>query len=116
MYIKKRIKTQRIVIVPYPLAKGVKDAGLAEIDRDHRNKGRMMCGFHYIIRLDGMIEPARELEQRGNYRRKYNHDSVYVCLVGDEKTFTKEQLASLDEVVEDELLDLWPDAEVINLT
>jgi len=114
MFIKKRDNTRHIVIVSSK-TKPEEDIGVRELDRIHRDKGCVMVGFHYVIRRDGMVETGRELERRGHYRRRYNPDSVYVCLIGSSGNFTKEQDLVLPDIV-DELSDMWPDAEVIDMT
>lgn len=113
MFIKQRTKTNHIVILA--TATGLEDIGVKELDRQHRDKGCMMVGYHYVIRRDGMVETGRELDRLGHHSRRYNKDSVYVCLVGSDGNFTDEQLNALVEI-EKELTDLYPKAETIDLT
>lgn len=114
MFIKKRIRTNHIVILSSQTGPE-EDIGVFELDRKHRDKGCLMVGYHYIIRRDGMVETGRELDRLGHHRRKYNKDSVYVCLIGKDGNFTEEQLAVLPDI-EDELKDLYPSADVIDMT
>jgi N-acetylmuramoyl-L-alanine amidase len=114
MFIMKRLRTDNIVILATDTPPQT-DIGVKEIERMHRDKGCACIGYHYVIKRDGMIETGRELERRGHHSRRYNRDSVYVCLVGTDGNFTDEQLASLVEI-ETELTDLYPEAEIIDLT
>lgn len=114
MFIKDRINTNNIIILGSNTEEH-EDIGAEELDRRHRDKGCIMIGYHYIIRRDGMVETGRELDKLGHYKRKYNKDSVYVCLIGKEENFTQEQLLVLPDI-EDELRDLYPRAKVMNLT
>ena len=113
MFIKNRTKTNNIIVLTTK-TEAKEDIGVRELDRLHRDKGCVMVGFHYIIKRDGMVETGRELDKLGHHRRKYNRDSVYVALVGKDDNLTDEQAVSLDEILE-ELKDLYPEAEVLEL-
>lgn len=112
MFIKNRTYTKYIVLVS-TMTDAKTDIGFKELDRQHRDKGSVMCNFHYIVRRDGMIETGRELDKLGNHIRSMNKSSVYVCLIGSEENLTQKQHDSLDEIVK-ELEDLYPDAQVVN--
>lgn len=84
------------------------DWGLAEIDDLHKSYGwrspsGIHCGYHYVIRRSGKLELGRpEHEQGAHAGRKYNHDSLGICLIGgvDDKlrpqdNFTDEQEETL---------------------
>lgn len=114
MFIKKRTNTNHIVILSSKTGPE-EDIGITELERQHRDKGCVMVGYHYVIRRDGTIETGRELDRMGHHRRKYNKDSVYVCLIGSDKNFTKAQLAVLPEI-EEELLELYPNSQTIDMT
>lgn len=114
MFIKNRNKTNNIIFLASQ-TEANEDIGVSELDRKHRDKGCVMVGYHYIIRRDGMVETGRELDKLGHHRRTYNRDSVYVCLIGKGGNFTKEQLEAVQEI-EAELTDLYPKAEIIDLT
>jgi N-acetyl-anhydromuramyl-L-alanine amidase AmpD len=114
MFIKNRIRTDYIIILPTKTNPD-EDIGFKELDRRDRNKGAVMCGSHYIIKRDGMVETSREVDQRGNRRRKYNATAVFVDIVGKDENFTQAQLEALPDI-EDELRDLYPPAELLDLT
>lgn len=80
------------------------DIGFKEIDRWHRDKGWVGCGYHFIIRRDGTVEPGRSLDIRGAHIEGHNHHAVGVCLVGGtsgpklqrpQANFTDEQMVAL---------------------
>lgn len=54
----------------------------ADIDRWHREQGWSGIGYHYVIPLDGSIEPGRELEQAGAHVQGHNAKTIAVCYIG----------------------------------
>lgn len=112
MYIKNRTETKYIILLP---TKTKANTGFKEIDRRDRDRGAVMCGAHYIIKQDGMVETGRELDKRGHRRRKFNDRAVYIDIVGKDKEFTKAQYAVAPDII-DELRDLYPKAEVLDFT
>ena len=69
--------------------------GLYDIDKWHRDKGFIKCGYHYVVRRSGEIEEGRELYEKGAHCLGYNHNSIGVAYVG-----TKEPtVAQLDSLV-----------------
>lgn len=91
------------------------DVGMKEIDVWHRQRGFLAtptspaCGYHLVIRRNGVIEKGRPEERPGAHAEGYNADSLAVCLVGGlkpdgktpENNFTTEQLAALKKVLAD---------------
>lgn len=114
MYIRNRNKTTKIVILGTD-TDPKEDLSADDVDRLDRNRGMVMIGCHYLIRLDGMVETGRPLEKRGNRRRTLNPVSVFIDLVGKADHFTTEQLDSLQEI-EAELRELYPNAEAFDYT
>lgn len=80
-----------------------RDVRAAEIKRWHtKERGWNDIGYHYVIDLDGTIEPGRPIEVAGAHCTGHNADSIGICYVGgcDAKmqpkdTRTEEQKASL---------------------
>lgn len=54
----------------------------ADIDRWHRERGWDGIGYHYVIPLDGSIEPGRELERAGAHVSGHNARTIGICYVG----------------------------------
>lgn len=78
----------------------------ADIDRWHRERGFDGLGYHYVICLDGSIEPGRPLEEKGAHVAGHNANSVGICLIGgvDAKgraanTFNAAQFEALENVL-----------------
>ncbi len=79
-----------------------RDNKAADIKRWHKAQGWKDIGYHYVIDLDGTIEPGRPLETAGAHCTGHNANSIGVCYIGgcDAKmqpkdTRTDEQKASL---------------------
>ena len=58
------------------------DVTVAEIDRWHRMRGFDCIGYHYVVMLDGRIEPGRPVEKAGAHCKGYNQRSIGVVYVG----------------------------------
>ena len=75
----------------------------ADIDRWHKAKGWQGIGYHYVIDLDGTIEPARDIEKAGAHCTGHNANSIGIVYIGGrckdtcapKDTRTDEQKASL---------------------
>lgn len=80
-----------------------RDDRAADIKRWHtEERGWNDIGYHYVVDLDGTIEPGRPIEKAGAHCTGHNADSIGVCYVGgcDKKmqpkdTRTDAQKASL---------------------
>ena len=81
---------------------------MADIDRYHCSLGWNGCGYHYVIPVDGTIEPGRPEEMRGAHCKNHNRHSIGVCYVGGlaadgitpEDTRTEAQKRALRELME----------------
>ena len=54
----------------------------ADIDRWHKAQGWQCIGYHYVIDLDGTIEPARDLEKAGAHCTGHNANSIGIVYIG----------------------------------
>lgn len=79
-----------------------RDDRAADIRRWHKAQGWNDIGYHYVVDLDGTIEPGRPIEKAGAHCTGHNADSIGVCYIGgcDKKmqpkdTRTDAQKASL---------------------
>jgi len=59
----------------------------------HKAKGWSDIGYHYLIKIDGTIEPGRSVEIPGAHARGYNSDSIGIVYVGG---MTKDMSAPKD--------------------
>ncbi len=55
--------------------------GAATIRQWHRDRGWSDIGYHYVIRVDGVIEPGRPLTRTGSHTKGHNHQ-IGVVYVG----------------------------------
>jgi N-acetyl-anhydromuramyl-L-alanine amidase AmpD len=63
------------------------DIGFDEIDAWHKRRGfrspsGIHCGYHVIIRRNGLIEHGRPYSETGAHCRGRNRHSIGICLVG----------------------------------
>lgn len=79
-----------------------RDDRAADIRRWHKAKGWNDIGYHYVIDIDGTIEPGRDIETAGAHCTGHNANSIGICYIGgcDEEmkpkdTRTDAQKASL---------------------
>lgn len=79
-----------------------RDDRAADIRRWHKAQGWNDIGYHYVIDIDGTIEPGRDLDIAGAHCQGHNAKSIGICYVGgcDEEmkpkdTRTDAQKASL---------------------
>jgi N-acetyl-anhydromuramyl-L-alanine amidase AmpD len=94
------------------------DIGVIEITEWHVANGWSTCGYHYVIRRDGTIEPGRHERLPGAHVAGHNADSLGICLVGGindkgqpDSNFTRAQWAALDHLVS-QLVSQYPGATV----
>lgn len=54
----------------------------ADIDRWHRERKMKCIGYHYVVDLDGTVEPGRPEIEIGAHCLGHNQNSIGVCYVG----------------------------------
>lgn len=54
----------------------------ADIDRWHRERKMKCIGYHYVVDLDGTVEPGRPESEIGAHCLGHNQNSIGVCYVG----------------------------------
>lgn len=74
----------------------------------HRQRGFRSIGYHFVIRLDGTIEPGRDVALDGAHCTGWNHRSIGICYIGGldrngrpADTRTEAQREALVRLVED---------------
>ncbi len=77
------------------------DVSANEIDRWHRERGWKEIGYHFVIRTDGSIEPARDFRSAGAHAYGRNTTHLGICLTGHFGQYPpeKEQVISLIQLV-----------------
>ncbi|MCC8155363.1 MAG: N-acetylmuramoyl-L-alanine amidase [Tannerellaceae bacterium] len=96
------------------------DLSAADIDRMHRQQnGWKMIGYHYVVRLDGSIEPGRPEDSVGAHASGWNATSIGICYIGGlnqsgkaEDTRTPAQKQSLIKLIK-ELCAKYPIKQII---
>ena len=53
-----------------------------DIGRWHRARGWKGIGYHYVILLDGTVQPGRPLDQPGAHCQGHNAHSIGICYIG----------------------------------
>lgn len=95
-----------------------RDVTAAQIDLWHRQRGFSRIGYHYVVRLDGSVEPGRSEKEAGAHCSGHNSHSIGVCYIGGcdaemkpKDTRTSAQRAVLREIVDD-LRRRYPSAKI----
>lgn len=68
-------------------------------------------GYHFVIGLDGRVEPGRTLIEAGAHVMGHNARSIGICLIGTDR-FTTAQWTALHDLIE-QLRDQFPKARVV---
>lgn len=66
-----------------------RDDKAADIRRWHKARGFNDIGYHYVVDLDGTIEPGRDVTIAGAHTTGNNADSIGVCYIGGADTDMK---------------------------
>lgn len=114
----KRKATRRIVYHCTASKEGV-DIGVKEVDREHRVQGWTGCGYHFVIRLNGVVEVGRPVDTIGAHVAGFNSDSISISYVGGvdknlkpKDTRTPAQKAAMADLTR-KLLAQYPGCEVV---
>ena len=78
------------------------DIGARVIDQWHRENGWDGCGYHFVVRRNGLVESGRDLTLKGIHAKGHNNNSIGLCLIGGvdnhhqpENNFTMNQMTTL---------------------
>ena len=63
-------KETKYIIIHCSATRPSQDIGFEEINRWHRAKGWLMCGYHFIIKRNGTIEDGRLTDEVGAHCRE----------------------------------------------
>ena len=111
-------KINEIILHCSATAEG-KNYHASDIDKWHKAKGWKSIGYHYVIDLDGTIEPGRPLNEIGAHTTGHNSYSIGICYIGGcakdgrtpKDTRTPEQKLAMYQLLYD-LLNTYPKATV----
>ncbi len=95
------------IIIHCSATKEGQEISAATIDDWHKARGWRGIGYHYVIRLDGMIEYGRPITETGAHVKNHNKGSIGICYIGGveqdgvtpKDTRTSEQIATLLELL-----------------
>ena len=59
-----------------------REVSVENIRRWHRQRGFADIGYHYVIHLDGTIEPGRAEHAVGAHCLHHNQNSIGICYIG----------------------------------
>lgn len=118
----KRVETKYIVIHS-SLTTPSEKLTARDMDRIHRKKGLLSCGYHKIITREGKVEDGRNIEISGLHIEPKddinNANSIGICLIGGKSmngepdcNFTFKQFEALIGVVK-ELKSIYKQSLVI---
>ena len=114
-------KSKRIItdIVIHCMAtRAWQDYSADDLRRMHKAQGWADIGYHYVVRLDGTIEPGRDVDKIGAHVSGHNANSIGVVYVGGldnqgkaKDTRTENQKNALLNLLLD-LRQLYPNARI----
>lgn len=95
------------------------DYKAADIDLWHKQKGYQCIGYHFVIRLNGLVELGRSVSNVGAHVYGFNKNSIGICYIGGLNaknkpcdTRTPEQKKSLYNLIR-QLKASFPDAQIV---
>lgn len=78
---KKRNSTTKIILHCSATKEGM-DFNVNDIRRWHKERKFEDVGYHYVIKLDGTIQPGRPEEMVGAHCLGQNQNSIGICYIG----------------------------------
>jgi N-acetylmuramoyl-L-alanine amidase len=119
---RKKVTVRKInyLVVHCSASQATSNLSAKDIEKDHKERGFLSIGYHYVIKRDGTLETGRPIHKPGAHVEGHNHDSIGICLVGGvkkdgvtpENNFTAAQFATLRDILET-LQEAFPEAEVL---
>ena len=116
--IKKSKRTITDIVIHCTATRAWQDFSADDIRRMHKAQGWADIGYHYVVRLDGTIEPGRDVDKIGAHVSGHNVNSIGVVYVGGldnqgkaKDTRTENQKNALLNLLLD-LRQLYPNARI----
>ncbi|MDR2038634.1 MAG: N-acetylmuramoyl-L-alanine amidase [Bacteroidales bacterium] len=89
-----------------------------DIDQWHKQRGWKSIGYHYVILIDGTVQPGRPESETGAHTVGQNSHSIGICYIGGldpdgkaKDTRTYQQKAALKSLISD-LLKKYPGSTI----
>lgn len=76
------MRTITSIIIHCSATAAGKDFTAADIDRWHRAQGWAGIGYHFVICIDGTVEPGRSIDKAGAHCSGHNANSLGICYIG----------------------------------
>ena len=70
------------IIIHCSATKSNKRYSFEQLERDHKARGFICCGYHYYITRDGQLHFGRPEEVVGAHAKGYNARSIGICYEG----------------------------------
>lgn len=70
------------IVVHCSATRAGQDFCAGDIEKWHKQRGWRKIGYHYVIRLDGVIENGRPISEIGAHAFGHNADSIGICYIG----------------------------------
>lgn len=70
------------IIIHCSATKVGQDFTAKDVDRWHRQRGFKSIGYHYVVRLDGVLEKGRDVSLPGAHCTGWNERSIGICYIG----------------------------------
>lgn len=80
--IKKSKRTITDIVIHCTATRAWQDFDADDIRRMHKAQGWADIGYHYVVRLDGTVEPGRDVDKIGAHVSGHNANSIGVVYVG----------------------------------
>ena len=116
--LKKSKRTITDIVIHCTATRAWQDYSADDIRRMHKARGWADIGYHYVVRLDGTIEPGRDVDKIGAHVSGHNANSIGVVYVGGldnqgkaKDTRTENQKNALLNLLLD-LRQLYPNARI----
>lgn len=116
--LKKSKRTITDIVIHCTATRAWQDISADDIRRMHKAQGWADIGYHYVVRLDGTIEPGRDVDKIGAHVSGHNANSIGVVYVGGldnqgkaKDTRTENQKHALLNLLLD-LRQLYPKAKI----
>lgn len=116
------MRTYKKIIIHCSATRPDQDISAADIDAWHIKKGYEGIGYHFFIRLNGVVETGRPIEKVGAHCYGANKTSIGICYAGgcirkgdkliNIDTRTKEQRVAMHNLVV-ALLHIYPSIKQI---
>jgi N-acetylmuramoyl-L-alanine amidase len=76
------VKDINLIVIHCSATKETVDYTFEQLEKDHKARGFLRCGYHYFIRRDGTVHTGRPVQMKGAHVANHNALSVGICYEG----------------------------------